>query len=177
LDQEGDDTADESCPAPAVVTDFSHIQNDRTSFTADSPYFNSFVDKEMQSINLLSEALKDISLRTKNFVQTGVRMAEATRQLAVACRLHHELDADADDDERLEEEAALKKRKEAVGEEMVTLLGLLSNVRVGCLSTLQRRIRCTIQHFPRLTLLFRFIRYWKRLHSLKITCATLWTLH
>jgi hypothetical protein len=108
--------------------DYSHIQNERTSFTADSPYFNSFCEKEIVSLTIMSDALKEISSRTKSYVQTGVMMVEATRQLASSCRLRRELGMDADDEERTEEEAAFQQRKQAVGEEMVTLLGLLSNV-------------------------------------------------
>ena len=108
--------------------DYSHVTNERTSFTADSPYFNSFCDKEIQSLAAMSEALRDISVRTKTYVQTGVLMVEATRRLAASCRLRRDPGPEAGEEERQAEERAAQLQKQALGEEMVTLLGLLSNV-------------------------------------------------
>ena len=122
---EADDEPNGSPPPPP---DYSHIQNERTSFTADSPYFSSFCEKEIVALTTMSDALKEISSNTKSYVQTGVMLVDATRRLAASCRLHRELAMDVDDEERAEEEATFQLRKQAVGEEMVTLLGLLSYV-------------------------------------------------
>ena len=58
-----------------------------SSFTADSPYFSSYIDTEMQSLNVLHDTVKDISARAKTFGKCGALMAEATRRLSQACRL------------------------------------------------------------------------------------------
>jgi hypothetical protein len=103
--------------------------DERTSFTADSPYFRSFCENEINSLNTLVEALREISTRTKAYVQTGALMVEGTRRLALSCRLKKELSSDISDEERRKEEEGHQQRRQAVGEEMATLLGLLSNVR------------------------------------------------
>ena len=59
----------------------------RTSFTAESPYFTSYVETEMRQVQILSQTLQDISARAKTFGKCGALMAEATRRLALACRL------------------------------------------------------------------------------------------
>ncbi|GKY98419.1 hypothetical protein MPSEU_000799400 [Mayamaea pseudoterrestris] len=128
IEVQTDDTHSNGSPAPQPLQDFSHIQNERTSFTADSPYFSSFCEKEIQSLTVLSDALKEISTRTKTYVQNGVNMVEATRRLAASCRLKRELSSEADMEDRENEETAFQLRKQAVGEEMVTLLAMLGSV-------------------------------------------------
>lgn len=128
LDDVPRDRSPSSSPPPSMNhPDLSHIQNERTSFTADSPYFSSFCEKEIYSLNMLSDSLRGISARTKALVQSGTDMVEATRNLALACRLKR-VDSNTDDEPNADEEAAYQLRKQAMGEEMVTLLGLLSNV-------------------------------------------------
>lgn len=113
----------------------------RTSFTADSPYFDAFCEGEIGSLNMLSETLGDISQKARTFVRTGAMMSEATRQLALACQLKRNV---ADDNNGinnnhhnhapseefgLSEEEMQKQRRNAVGEEMASILELLGQVR------------------------------------------------
>jgi hypothetical protein len=102
--------------------------NERTSFTADSPYFSSFCDNEVKSLHILHDALVEIAARTKTFVRTGELMSEATRRLALSCRLRKDVGADAEQEEKMNEEEMVQHRIEAVGEGMTKLLGLLGDV-------------------------------------------------
>lgn len=104
--------------------------DERISATADSPYFSAFCDKEIDSLQTLGDALQDISDRTRTFVRTGAVMSEAARRLAVSCRLQRELSPETEEEERMDEEAAQRQRKDAVGEEMARLLALLGEVRL-----------------------------------------------
>jgi hypothetical protein len=107
-----------------------HTWKARTSFTADSPYFTSFCDGEIKSLQILSDSLRDISARTKTFCKTGALMSEAMRRLANSCKLRQERNSSQDDadEERLETEDIVQQRRHAVGEEMATLLQLLGEV-------------------------------------------------
>lgn len=102
----------------------------RTSFTADSPYFTSFCDGEIKSLNTLSNSLRDISARTNTFCRTGALMSEAMHRLANSCKLRPErnLSQDHPDEERHEREDVVQQRRHAVGEEMAKLLQLLGEV-------------------------------------------------
>ena len=104
-----------------------NVGSTRTSFTADSPYFDAFCESEIHSLNLLSSTLGDISTRAKIFAQTGAMMSEATRQLAVACKLRHGFEVEDDDD--VPDDALVDRRKEAIGKEMAGILELLGEVR------------------------------------------------
>jgi hypothetical protein len=136
---------------PLPVSDMK--KDARTSFTADSPYYTSYVEKEMRQVEVLSETLKDISARAKTFGKYGALMAESTRRLASACRLEKqrhqqqrtnsntsERAASASDDEgdvsaskrQEQEDRSLEERRDAVGEEMTSVLTLLAEVRVLC---------------------------------------------
>lgn len=108
----------------------------RTSFTADSPYFDAFVDSETQSLGVLSETLNGIAARTRTFVKQGAIMCEATRRLGLACKLrssdYSSSDDDAvasSDDGVVTEEELTQQRRNAVGEEMAGILELLGEVR------------------------------------------------
>lgn len=65
----------------------NRIKKNQTSFTADSPYFTAYVDKEMKNLNVLTTTLRDISNKAKTFGKCGVLMSEATRRLSSACKL------------------------------------------------------------------------------------------
>ncbi len=65
----------------------SRKKKQQYSFTQDSPYFTSYVDKEMKHVNVLSETLRDISSKAKTFGKCGLLMSEATRRLSQSCRL------------------------------------------------------------------------------------------
>lgn len=115
----------------------------RTSFTAESPYFSAFVDKEHRSLQILGGELHNISTRTQTLVRTGKLMSEAARRLAVACRLRRDISdpsggddsaAAIDEEKRQAEEEAVQERKLAVGDEMVRLLDVLGEVRTIVLS-------------------------------------------
>jgi hypothetical protein len=108
----------------------------RTSFTADSPYFTSYVEGEMRQVQVLSETLRDISARAKTFGKCGALMSEATRRLALACRLKpstpssnsgdNEEGKSADD--MTPQDRIIKERQGAVGEEMMVVLSTLGEV-------------------------------------------------
>lgn len=117
----------------------------RTSFTADSPYYTSYVETEMRQVQVLSQTLQEISARAKTFGKCGALMAEATRRLALACRLkpsnpnninnnnsNHNSNNNAYDDEDGknggDEDKVVKERQEAVGEEMMVVLSTLGEV-------------------------------------------------
>ncbi len=65
----------------------SRKKKQQYSFTQDSPYFTSYVDKEMKHVNVLSETLRDISSKAKTFGKCGLLMSEATRRLSQSCKL------------------------------------------------------------------------------------------
>lgn len=103
----------------------------RTSFTADSPYYTSYVEQEMRQLQVLSETLRDISARAKTFGKCGALMSEATRRLALACRFKPSSPGNSDDDEETKQdrdERVAIERQEAVGEEMGTVLFTLGEV-------------------------------------------------
>ena len=58
------------------------------SFTSDSPYLQSYIDREMRNLNVLTDTLRDISARARTFGKCGALMAEATRRLSSSCRLN-----------------------------------------------------------------------------------------
>lgn len=109
----------------------------RTSFTADSPYYTSYVEGEMRQVQVLSETLRDISARAKTFGKCGALMAEATRRLALACRLKPSTPASNNEEEEKSStenksplDRIIQERQEAVGEEMMAVLSTLGEVRV-----------------------------------------------
>lgn len=110
-------------------------------FTADSPYFTSFVEKEMRSLNTLTDTLRDVSARAKTFGKCGALMSEATRRLSQACKLEvpeggssggGEEENEGDNGSsggRLDKERSLmKERRKSVGEDMVNVLGILGQI-------------------------------------------------
>jgi hypothetical protein len=108
----------------------ANVQN---SFSADSPYFSSYVENEMNSMQIFHSTLDDIAARTRTFGKCGALMSESTRRLALACRLQQ---PNADDDGNSFEETksreaeAVAERRRAVGEDMASLLGVMSEVRI-----------------------------------------------
>eukprot|EP00547_Thalassionema_nitzschioides_P006881 CAMPEP_0194199544 /NCGR_PEP_ID=MMETSP0156-20130528/523_1 /TAXON_ID=33649 /ORGANISM="Thalassionema nitzschioides, Strain L26-B" /LENGTH=834 /DNA_ID=CAMNT_0038924459 /DNA_START=118 /DNA_END=2622 /DNA_ORIENTATION=+ len=107
----------------------------RTSFTADSPYYTSYVETEMRQVRVLSDTLRDISGRAKTFGKCGALMAEATRRLALSCRLKPPKKAkqgqeqdDEESDGSEDDSRILRERQEAVGDEMMVVLKTLGEV-------------------------------------------------
>lgn len=126
--------------------------NARTSFTADSPYFSAFCDSEIHSLNILCETLTEIAVRAKTFSKTGAIMCEATRRLAMACKLERPTDEEKTD-EGMDEQQAKKLRRKAIGEEMAQTLELLGEVSHHS----STRTRLSIQKLHRmLNFAFRF---------------------
>lgn len=105
--------------------------NVQNSFSADSPYFSSYVDNEMRSMSIMNDTLKDIAARTKTFGKCGALMSESTRRLALACRLRRpvvvEDEKDAEEVE-LQHETEVADRRRAIGEDMASLLAVISEV-------------------------------------------------
>lgn len=79
---------DASTTTTTTTTSPNRKKRNQTSFTADSPYFTAYVDKEMKHLNVLTTTLRDISSKAKTFGKCGVLMSEATRRLSSACKLH-----------------------------------------------------------------------------------------
>lgn len=108
--------------------------NARTSFTADSPYFDAFVNSELQSFNVLTETLNGIAAHTRAFVKQGAIMSDVAKRLSLACKLRS---ADISDDDTADsdgvaanlEEESMQQRRNAIGEEMAGILELLGEVR------------------------------------------------
>ena len=122
-------------------------KRNQTSFTADSPYFTAYVDKEMKHLNVLTMTLRDISSKAKTFGKCGVLMSEATRRLSSACKLHgngvgkgnHNGGGNDNDDDGggdnfdennmdSKERMIYEQRKKSVGHEMVGVLQVLGKV-------------------------------------------------
>ena len=148
----------------------------RTSFTADSPYFDAFCEGEIGSLNMLSETLGDISQKTRAFVRAGALMCEATRQLALACKLSRDVSEEPNsnhsnngisrEEGEVSEEEMQKQRRQAVGEEMANILELLGEVR-----SLEVAV---LVHFYSLSTTFDLVlrsRFLRRLPWLSLPCA------
>jgi hypothetical protein len=111
-------------------------KRNQTSFTADSPYFTAYVDKEMKNLNVLTSTLRDISSKAKTFGKCGVLMSEATRRLSSACKLqpttNKENGAETGNfDERSmdsKDRVIFEQKKKSVGNEMVGVLQVLGKV-------------------------------------------------
>lgn len=141
-------TAVETTPASTSSTKSSPSRKKRnqTSFTADSPYFTAYVDKEMKNLNVLTTTLRDISSKAKTFGKCGVLMSEATRRLSSACKLHpngvgKSLGSGSNDGDDIsgggsfdeknldtKERNLYEQRKKSVGNEMVGVLEVLGKV-------------------------------------------------
>lgn len=104
----------------------------QNSFSANSPFFTSYVENEVRSMAIMNDTLRDISGRTKTFSKCGALMSEATRRLALACRLRRPYIVSEDQKEmetqeqRREREVA--ERRRAVGEDMTSLLAVMSEM-------------------------------------------------
>lgn len=121
-----------STPAAAATPEKDVGIDVENSFSADSPYFSSYVENELRSMNIMNDTLRDIAGRTKTFGKCGALMSEATRRLALACKLRRPLSPEEEKDsdahsERIREFQVLERRR-AVGEDMSSLLGVMSEV-------------------------------------------------
>lgn len=121
---------DAECDDNNVTNNIRFPSKARTSFTADSPYYSAFCEGEVNSLKILADTLYDISSRTKTFCRTGVLMSEATKRLALSCKLRSEECKNENDegvDVNTDEEQSMIKRQ-AIGEEMAGILELLGQV-------------------------------------------------
>ena len=123
----------------------SSNNNVQNSFSADSPYFSSYVENEMKQMEIMNDTLKDIAARTKTMGKCGALMSESTRRLAMACRLRRPISTDdnnnnnnhndnnrgvdVSEQERQQQEADVAARRRAIGEDMASLLAVMSEVR------------------------------------------------
>lgn len=118
------------------------------SFTSDSPYLQSYIDREMRNLIVLTDTLRDISARARTFGKCGALMAEATRRLSSACRLNPPTTgasgnsgtsgaggglrkSDSGEDMTVgydEQMRVMQERKESVGDEMASVLSVLGEV-------------------------------------------------
>lgn len=108
------------------------------SFTADSPYFTAYVDKEMKNLNVLSDTLRDISSKAKTFGKCGALMSEATRRLSQSCKLQSFQSSNTNNKSESyddfgtflsdKDKQTYSERKASVGEEMAGVLQVLGNV-------------------------------------------------
>jgi hypothetical protein len=115
-------------PKKFAGTTNANVQN---SFSANSPYYSSYVENEMRSMNIMNETLKDIVARTKTFGKCGTLMSESTRRLALACRLRRPYVVESDQDKKeieKQHEMEVAERKRALGDDMASLLSVMSEV-------------------------------------------------
>ena len=117
------DDEDEGSSSPRLTSTWT----ERNSFTADSPYFKAFCDSEVNSLSLLTDTMRDITSRTRTFAKTGILMSEATRRLAMSCKLRQDSYEETENPVSVQERMAAQRRK-AIGDEMTALLGQLGEV-------------------------------------------------
>ena len=104
----------------------------QNSFSADSPYYASYVEKELHNMAVMHDTLHDIASRTKTFGKCGSLMSEATRRLALSCRLRRPCNVVEDEremaaqEQRMDQEVA--ERRHSLGDDMSSLLGVMSDV-------------------------------------------------
>lgn len=115
------------------------------SFTSDSPYLQSYIDREMTNLHVLTETLRDISARARTFGKCGALMAEATRRLSSACRLNppngsssgsgkdaSNRSSESGNEDSSENESehmrVMKERQESIGDEMSSVLSVLGEI-------------------------------------------------
>jgi len=137
----------------------SEAQN---SFSADSPYFSSYVENELASMQVMDEALRDIAGRTKTFGKCGALMSEATRRLALACRLQRPYIAEDEKEMEVQEqirERQVAERRRAVGEDMASLLSVMSEMldeiadaQVQMCQSFEATLVTSLEHFAEVEL-------------------------
>jgi hypothetical protein len=126
----------------------------QNSFSADSPYYSSYVENEVRNIAIMHDTLHDIAARTKTFGKCGSLMSESTRRLALSCRLRRPYSAEderemAAQERRMGQEVVM--RRHALGDEMASLLGVMSDVSTfSCSPVMFFRLRWTIMYFSHL---------------------------
>ena len=82
-------------------------------------------------MNIMHDTLKDIASRTKTFGKCGALMSESTKRLALACRLRRPYVVEAEQDKieiERQHEMEVSERRRAVGDDMASLLSVMSEV-------------------------------------------------
>lgn len=105
----------------------------QNSFSADSPYYESYVEKELRNMAVMHDTLHDIAGRTKTFGKCGRLMSEATQRLALSCKLRRPYAAEDEREMAAQERRMAKEvaeRQNALGEDMASLLSVMSGVSV-----------------------------------------------
>ncbi|KAG7364906.1 putative GTPase activating protein [Nitzschia inconspicua] len=123
-------TATTTTTTPTQTQDAKNA-NVQNSFSANSPYYASYVENEVRYMSIMNETLKDIAARTKTFGKCGALMSESTRRLALACRLRRPYTVDDEkDNEEMErhQEMEVAERRRAVGDDMASLLSVMSEM-------------------------------------------------
>lgn len=166
-----DGTTAAPAPAARTRTEAEINANVQNSFSANSPYYASYVENEMRSMNIMNDTLRDIAARTKTFGKCGALMSESTRRLALACRLRRpynvEDEKDAEEIER-QHEMEVAERRRAVGDDMASLLSVMSEVRYLFFSG-----EPCAQHPSLVAYMFYILvcRCWMRLRRHKCKCV------
>lgn len=124
------DTTSTAAPNNKKQNFNANVQN---SFSADSPYFSSYVENEMNSMRVFHDTLNDVAARTKTFGKCSELMSESTRRLARACRLEQPRSEEDDNNENTNEaarqrEVEIAERRRAVGDDMASLLGVMAEM-------------------------------------------------
>jgi hypothetical protein len=131
-----DDDADPTGGAPSrqgsiKIKPGSQGTEAQNSFSADSPYFSSYVDSELRSMSVMHDTLRDLAGRTKTFGKCGALMSESTRRLAMSCRLRRPYMAEDEKEMEIQEqqmERDVTERRHALGEDMAGLLSVMAEV-------------------------------------------------
>ena len=129
-------STDDKCDEENILQDDAaqtpgHKWKARTNFTADSPYYSSFCDAEVNNLKVLCDTLYDISSKTRTFCKTGFLMSDASRRLSLACKLRTDDGNDSGDDDLAAAERAeqiITIKRQAIGEEMTDILQHLGDV-------------------------------------------------
>jgi Putative GTPase activating protein for Arf/PH domain len=129
----------------------------RTNFTAESPYFTSYCQAEVKNLKILSDTLVDITAKTRTFCKTGLLMSDASRRLAMSCKLRNIENTESGDEDSESEQRAeqiVEEKRQAVGKEMSTMLNLLGNMleetataQIALCKTIEETLASTIETF------------------------------
>lgn len=107
-----------------------------TGFSADTPYFRTYVDREVDKMSILQSTLLEIAKNAREFEKCSVAMVDATRNLSASCKLQSYsstelamMGVDSGDISELQVRRGLfTLKKECLGDEMYKVLTLLGEV-------------------------------------------------
>lgn len=90
-------------------------------FFADNPYYNAFVEDEIESLRIDSETIANIIQKASEFSKAGHEMVKATRNLSLSCHLRARFDGS-------DNEKELEAKQRALGAKPTALLKDLGKV-------------------------------------------------